>query len=183
VSCRSSTLCICCKPTSSRECKDLSTPALNSLEAELGAQIGLTAFVANLNEVHTTAVAAMSHESDSRRDLQAHLLQLNLKYQLAVDKLDKKRKFLDELPTRVSLVKSATNDLSNQFQAFLSASSAVPGSAAINIVPSTSVLPAPPAAGSELLLVVQPPVSLIGPPPPQPISDRKDEVEDGEISS
>jgi hypothetical protein len=98
-----------------RQCKDLSTPALNTLEAELKMTIGLQEYESTLDAVHAQALRTMQAESEARRDMQTQLLGSTLKQQQAVDRLDKKRKFLDELPTRVSLVKAACSDLQGQF--------------------------------------------------------------------
>jgi hypothetical protein len=98
-----------------RQCKDLSTPALNALEAELKMTIGLQEYESTLDAVHAQALRTMQAESEARRDMQTQLLGSTLKQQQAVDRLDKKRKFLDELPTRVSLVKAACSDLQGQF--------------------------------------------------------------------
>lgn len=125
-----------------RQCKDLSTPSLDQLEAELGGPIGLHTYTdaSAFNATHSQALQTCSSESEARKEMQTHLLQLNLKYQLAVDKLDKKRKFLDELPTRMCVVKAATTDLQNQFQAFAPppASSTMPPPATTSISATTA---------------------------------------------
>jgi hypothetical protein len=121
-----------------RQCKDLSTPALNTLEAELKMTIGLQEYESTLDAVHAQALRTMQAESEARRDMQTQLLGSTLKQQQAVDRLDKKRKFLDELPTRVSLVKAACSDLQGQFLLHVPAATASSGSSSTSSTSTTA---------------------------------------------
>ncbi len=98
-------------------CKDLSTPTLNAVEKDLDSSIGITKFISveDLKQHHTQGLQLLENEKLLRLDMQHNLTTLEQKLATQIEKVDKKRKFMDELPTRVALVKSAAADLQNQF--------------------------------------------------------------------
>ena len=98
-------------------CKDLSTPKLNSIEKDIDQVIGATTFstMEELQIQHDRAQELLEAEADKRKKMQSVQVDLQCKHQAIVEKVDKKRKFLEELPTRVATVKAATADLQHQF--------------------------------------------------------------------
>jgi chromosome segregation ATPase len=100
-----------------RVCKDLSTPILNDIESEINEKIGTTSFesLSQLEKMHRDAIETLENEKAIRREMQDKLTHLETKHQTLAEKMDKKRKFLDELPARVSMIKVSTVDLNSQF--------------------------------------------------------------------
>lgn len=109
-----------------RVCRDLATPSLNIIEKDLDMNISTMEFHNNtsdedhaieLTKFHSNSINILEKEMLERNEMQTQLNALDTKMQAELEKLDKKRKFLDELPTRISLVKAATIDIQNQFAA------------------------------------------------------------------
>jgi hypothetical protein len=100
-------------------CKDLSTPNTQTIEDEINMKLASTDFTQELNNVHEESLALLDKEMSARQKMMEESQALSQTHQHATDKLDKKRKFLDELPTRISTVKTATTDLQNQFNTAL----------------------------------------------------------------
>ena len=98
-----------------RLCKDLSTPNLFDVEKETLQQLGATQYHENLQTHHEESLSTLELEMKERSNMEAQLKGLRQKHQAIIDKLDKKRKFLEELPTRVAIVKAASADIQNQF--------------------------------------------------------------------
>lgn len=102
-----------------RTCKDLSTPNLSAIEDEikdeLEEKLGAIEFREDLSSFHERSMTLLQKEMDQRESMQSILQSRKQKQQQSIEKLDKKRKFLEELPTRVAFVKAATGDLQNQF--------------------------------------------------------------------
>ena len=100
-----------------RICKDLYTPNLNTIQNEMNTKLGTNTYTnqETLTEINQNSVNLLENEITLRQNMQITLNELEVKYNKSVEKLDKKRKFIDELPTRVSIIKSSTVDLHTQF--------------------------------------------------------------------
>ncbi len=98
-----------------RNCQDLATPNLTEIEKEQGCQLGTTIHTNLLNEVHEQTIAALNAEKDARIAAQKSLVDLEEQCRAALERLDKKRKFVDDLPAKLKLIKTATADLEIQF--------------------------------------------------------------------
>lgn len=102
-------------------CKDLSTPQLNLIEKETNQIIAAREFnsISQLQSQHDNAIKILNEEAHQRKEMQSTVYHLEIKHHRALEQLDKKRKFLDDLPTRVAAIKASTTDLSAQFAAVM----------------------------------------------------------------
>lgn len=98
-----------------RLCKELSTPMLASVETELECKLAATEHVDDLATKHTEAMDVLDREMKEREQMQKHLDSLNRKLQQNSDKLEKKRKFLEEFPTRIAPLKTAAVEMEKLF--------------------------------------------------------------------
>jgi hypothetical protein len=100
-----------------RICQDLTTPALTLIESEVGKEVVATTFVSDvdLTARHQLGTQILDSEYKTRNEMQGQLTVLEQKLQGVLEKVDKKRKFLDDLAVRVSVVKASTIDLQTQF--------------------------------------------------------------------
>ena len=92
-------------------CKDISTPHLNEVEQELEQQLATTTFSDNLKALNKEALDSLRKEEDARIVAQKDLKALNLKHEQVLKKLDRKRKFVDELPSKVETIKATANEV------------------------------------------------------------------------
>ena len=104
-----------------RICQDLTTPALSLIESEISKEIVATSFVsdADLEARHLLGTQILESEHKTRGEMQGQVTVLEQKLQGVLEKVDKKRKFLDDLAVRVSVVKASTIDLQAQFTSVL----------------------------------------------------------------
>ena len=95
----------------------MATPSLMIIEKEVELKVAATEFNSDsdLQQLHETGMNLLNNEKKERNEMQNNLNDLDQKMQIELEKLDKKRKFLDELPNRISLLKDSTTDLQNQF--------------------------------------------------------------------
>ncbi len=100
-----------------RTCKDIATPNLIEIEKELGTPLGTTEYTESLAVVHQKTLTALKQEKEARIATRRNLDEVTAKSKLALEQLDKKRKFVDELPAKLKLIKAATVDLETQFAA------------------------------------------------------------------
>ena len=98
-----------------RACKDLATPNLTEIEKELDQELATHQYSNNLNEVNTNALELLEKERISRTESEAILVNLKETRNIALKKLDKKRKFLDELPGKIETINALAKDLEVQF--------------------------------------------------------------------
>jgi hypothetical protein len=97
-------------------CKDIPTPNLSDVENELGRGLGTICYNENLTKVTESAIVILKEEMDNRIALKRKLDDLQDEYQGVMEVLDKKRKFLEDIPRKVAVLKSAALDLQKQFQ-------------------------------------------------------------------
>ena len=99
--------------------KDLKTPSLTDIENELNTSIGVTEYrtMEDLQRTHEEALELLESELKQRVELEKSLKSLEKNYQTVVEKLDLKRKFLEELPTRMTVLKSSATEIQAQFAA------------------------------------------------------------------
>lgn len=104
-----------------RICQDLTTPSLAVIQAEIGQEIVATTFISDedLEARNQLGTQILDSEHKKRSEMQQQLTVLEQKLNGVLEKVDKKRKFLDELAVRVSVVKASTIDLQAQFTAVL----------------------------------------------------------------
>ena len=98
-----------------RACKDLATPNLSEIEKELGRALGTTVFSNRLAEINAAAIESLKQEQASRVETEESLSKLKEVRNEALKKLDKKRKFLDDLPVKIESISAAANEIQKQF--------------------------------------------------------------------
>ena len=98
-----------------RACKDLITPELSMIEKNINRQIGIDDYSDDLQSQHTETLNILSQELADRKEMQLALKNLRKEHNNVLEKLEKKRKFLDELPAFVRNVRSSTIELKSQF--------------------------------------------------------------------
>jgi len=108
-----------------RECMDLSTPNLDEIERETGIAMGTKIYRNDLEAVNQDTLEALNSEKELRLAAQAELEQALRRNKEVIEQLDKKRKFLDDLPVKMKLIKDATAELHEQFKTIVSDSTIV----------------------------------------------------------
>eukprot|EP01041_Mallomonas_annulata_P006155 gene6155-12465_t len=96
-------------------CKALITPDLRMLETELGGILAIDTFTPDLPQQHKSVQAALNEELQRRLQMLTDFQNLNKDKVNAEENLEKKRKFLDELPKQVLAVLGSTSELQKQF--------------------------------------------------------------------
>lgn len=97
-----------------RACKDLNTPNLLEVEKELGKQLASTVFSDNLKEVNQHATLLLEAERLARIETEQVLSALKGTRDAALKKLDRKRKFIDELPGKIEQISNTVKDIQAQ---------------------------------------------------------------------
>lgn len=100
-------------------CKDLSTPNMNEIEQELKIELGTKKFVENMEQVHLRTEEVLRQEKEDRVEAQKKLQELLLEDKRTLDELDRKRKFVDDLPAKMDIVVAATAELQAHFSTIL----------------------------------------------------------------
>lgn len=98
-----------------RACKDLATPNLGEVEKELGLSLATTTFSANLADIHSSALESLSTEQKARVETEKILEDLKKTRDSELKRLDRKRKFVDEVSVKVEQMNTAAKDLHAQF--------------------------------------------------------------------
>ena len=99
-----------------KACKDVFTPDLDSVEAEIGLKISTEMYSPDLAAINKNALLSLQEELAKRRDMQLALEALKKSKIESADQLEKKRKFLDDLPGKVSSLLTAANDLQQHYK-------------------------------------------------------------------
>ena len=97
-------------------CKDLETPGLNEIEKELKVDLGTKVYVGNLDEVHERTVLTLHQEKADRVSTQDRLHELLLVDKRTLDQLERKRKFVDDMPSKMLSVINAAAELQAHFE-------------------------------------------------------------------
>lgn len=98
-----------------RACKDLATPNLTEVEKELGAPLATTAFSDRLPDIHRSAIDSLQKEKEARIETEKVLETLKGTRDSELKRLDRKRKFVDEVSTKVDQMSTAARELQVQF--------------------------------------------------------------------
>lgn len=102
------------------QCKDISTPHLQKIEEERGHSIGTLVYEANLfPELHEAALREISEEQEQRRAMEEEYQRQQQLYAEKMEELDRRRKFLEEFPKKVSAIRASTVDLGKEFSEHL----------------------------------------------------------------
>ena len=97
-------------------CQQISTPAVTSVEQELATAIAVESYSSNLRDLHRESLEKLRTELARRKTKQATVYEAqNLKNELE-DSLDKKRKILEGIPEKLSVVAASTSQLSDLLQ-------------------------------------------------------------------
>lgn len=104
-----------------RACKDLSTPNLLEVEKELGKQLASTVFSDNLDEVNRQATILLEAERQARIETEQVLSSLKETRDAALKKLDRKRKFIDELPGKIEQISNTVKEIQAQLASVVDA--------------------------------------------------------------
>jgi chromosome segregation ATPase len=98
-----------------RACKDLATPNLSEIEQELGKKLAAYDFSDRLSEVNENALSQLETERQARMETEGTLVKMKETRDEALKKLDRKRKFLDELPGKIEAISNLAKELEAQF--------------------------------------------------------------------
>ena len=103
-----------------RVLKDFSTPELNAVEKEIGRPLAAVDSSSSgaLSNIEAIARDVMHKEVIEREETSKRVDQLTAVKVSKEEVLDKKRKFLDDIPLRMSLVKASTADIQAQFDTY-----------------------------------------------------------------
>lgn len=99
-----------------RQCKDINTPNLDQIEKERNEDIATQVYHSNMEEVHQKALAILQHEKEARKEVEGQYKDLQEHHSRQLEKLDRKRKFLDEFPKKIAIIRASITDLSKEFQ-------------------------------------------------------------------
>lgn len=102
-----------------RSCKDIATPHTLEIEKELQIKLGTTVFSDNLEAINLDTKVILDQEKADRIKTQEVLENLLTEDRKTLELLDRKRKFVDDLPGKVDAVKEAISDLQNHFTSVL----------------------------------------------------------------
>jgi hypothetical protein len=118
-----------------RVLKDFSTPELNAVEKEIGRPLAAVDSSPSgaLSNIEAIAKDVMNKEIIEREETSKRLDQLTAVKVSKEEVLDKKRKFLDDIPLRMSLVKASTADIQAQFDTYKNGLSAIDESSQMSI--------------------------------------------------
>ena len=99
------------------ECKDVKTPNLIEIEKELNQKLGTIIYKDNLNKINEDAMLVIKQDEIDRIEMSDHLEELMKESELAVNRLDKKRKFNDEFIIKLEPIANAMHTQYAQFDA------------------------------------------------------------------
>lgn len=99
------------------ECKDVKTPNLIEIEKELNLKLGTIVYKDNLNKINEETILVIKQDEIDRVEMSEHLEELQKESELAVNKLDKKRKFNDEFIVKLEPIANAMYTQYAQFDA------------------------------------------------------------------
>jgi hypothetical protein len=99
-----------------RACKDLATPNLSEIEQELGQKLATHDFSERLAEINEKALSQLETERQARMQTEGVLAKMKDTRDDALKKLDRKRKFLDELPGKIDAISQLAKELEGQFE-------------------------------------------------------------------
>lgn len=118
-----------------RVLKDFSTPELNAVEKEIGRPLAAVDSSSSgaLSNIEMIAKDVMNKEIIEREETSKRLDQLTAVKVSKEEVLDKKRKFLDDIPLRMSLVKASTADIQAQFDTYKNGLNAIDESSQMSI--------------------------------------------------
>jgi hypothetical protein len=124
-----------------RSCQDLITPSLDEIEKERSEIIVSKQYQPNLlSEFHEIAKATLKEEEKERILMKSFFDEKTSYYQKRLEVLDRKRKFVDEFPSKVSKIRASTTELIKEFDEILpsSGSSSSSSSSLGEVSPSQS---------------------------------------------
>jgi hypothetical protein len=96
-------------------CKDFTPTEVLAVENELNCRILQNEFVSDLTRRHRESLSKLAIEYEDRQRLRANLSSLKEEYAAESSILDAKRKFLDDIPAKLTAVLTATSDLDQLF--------------------------------------------------------------------
>lgn len=91
------------------------TPHLNEIEKELHEDLGTTCYSSNLSIIHEHTIQKLLDEQQSRIYTRNQVDLLQEEKSLLLQKLDKKRKLVDELPTKIENIQIIAKNITTQF--------------------------------------------------------------------
>jgi hypothetical protein len=100
-----------------RACKDLATPNLSEIESELQKTLATHDYSDRLDEVNQRALEMLEQERQARVETEQVLDQVKAKRDERLKRLDRKRKFLDELPGKIETISVLAKEMEVQFAA------------------------------------------------------------------
>ena len=95
-------------------CKDILTPELQKIEEELGKKFTVEKYTSDLEQIHNRTIDSLLEELAMRKEVLAELEEKTREVKELEDTLERKRKFVEELPSKVLSLEAAAKDLHTQ---------------------------------------------------------------------
>lgn len=93
------------------KCKDLPTPNIDEIQREMGCALGTVVFVDNLEEINQRTLAALESEKEARISMKRKLDALEADHAKGLEELQRKRKYLDDIPDQVGKIRATSKEL------------------------------------------------------------------------
>lgn len=93
------------------KCKDLPTPNIDEVQREMGTSLGTTIYVENLEEINSQTIKALMGEKEARIAMKQQLETLEETHAKGAEELQRKRKYLDDIPDQVAKIRGTSKDL------------------------------------------------------------------------
>jgi THO complex subunit 5 len=116
--------------------KDLSTPHLDEIARERGHRVEILTYQENLEELEKRSLEELEEEMNERIATKKVLDTLEDKSKSLNEVLDKKRRFMDDLPKKIAHIRSTTMDLSQQFVDVLPVEEIIEEEVTTNVYPN-----------------------------------------------
>lgn len=107
------------------QCRDLRTPHLDEIAKERGHRVETLEYCEELDALHTVALAELESERQERLAMKRILEEKEEEAKVLNAVIDKKRRFMDDLPLKIAHIRGTTMELSRQFDEVLPAESSV----------------------------------------------------------
>lgn len=99
--------------------KDLPTPNIDEVQREMGCSLGTTVFVENLDEINAQTIQTLQAEKEARTEMKRQLDALEKQHAKGAEELQRKRKYLDDIPDQVAKIRGTSKDLAEDLTAIV----------------------------------------------------------------
>jgi len=90
-------------------CKDILTPELQQIEGELGIKFTVDKYTSDLDQIHNRTISSLLSELEMRKEVLAELEAKEKKVKDLEDILERKRKFVEDLPGKLGILEEAVS--------------------------------------------------------------------------